>query len=143
MYTFELPSGIEAVLRPITGNEESLLTDRRLMKNGTAVNQVLLNCLESLGGNEKPSMEDVLALLSGDRLFLLVRLRQVSFGEEVALTPALSRPVLRRGQPRSRSISKTWRLRSIPRSANSASSCRVRRRRSCSRRSMDTWRSDS
>lgn len=86
MHTFELPSGIEAVLRPITGNEESLLTDRRLMKNGTAVNQVLLNCLETLGGNEKPSMEDVLALLSGDRLFLLVKLRQVSFGDEVALT---------------------------------------------------------
>lgn len=86
MHICELPSGIEAVLRPITGNEESLLTDRRLMKNGTAVNQVILNCLESLGGNEKPTMEDVLALLSGDRLFLLVKLRQVSFGDEVALT---------------------------------------------------------
>lgn len=86
MHIFELPSGIEAALRPITGNEESLLTDRRLMKNGNAVNQVILNCLESLGGNEKPTMEDVLALLSGDRLFLLVKLRQVSFGDEVALT---------------------------------------------------------
>ncbi len=86
MYTFELPSGTTAALRPITGNEESLLTDRRLMKNGTAVNQVLLNCLESLGGNEKPSMEDILVLLSGDRLFLLVKLRQISFGDEVALS---------------------------------------------------------
>lgn len=86
MHAFELPSGIEAALRPITGNEESLLTDRRLMKNGAAVNQVLLNCLESLGGNDAPAMEDVLGLLSGDRLFLLVKLRQISFGDEVTLS---------------------------------------------------------
>ena len=97
MHTFELPSGIEAALRPITGNEESLLTDRRLMKNGAAVNQVLLNCLESLGGNDAPAMEDVLGLLSGEvvaRLSPAVSVGLAALGVFVGLALGTS---LRRG----------------------------------------------
>jgi len=88
MYTFTLPSGLEAELREMTGAEESLLTNRRLMKDGEGVNQVLRNCLVRLGDRTELAAKDVLDLLSGDRLFLLVKLRQISFGDEVDLTLA-------------------------------------------------------
>lgn len=85
MHTFTLPSGIEIGLVEMTGAEEDLLTNRRLMKNGEAINQVLLNCTKRLGENAEPKMKDILDLLSGDRLFALVRLRQISLGDEVEL----------------------------------------------------------
>jgi len=85
MHMFTLPSGIEIGLVEMTGAEEDLLTNRRLMKNGEAINQVLLNCTKRLGENAEPKMKDVLDLLSGDRLFALARLRQISLGDEVEL----------------------------------------------------------
>jgi len=85
MHTFTLPSGIEIGLVEMTGAEEDLLTNRRLMKNGEAINQVLLNCTKRLGDNAEPKMKDVLDLLSGDRLYALVRLRQISLGDEIEL----------------------------------------------------------
>ena len=88
MYTFTLPSGLEAELREMTGADESLLTNRRLMKDGEGVNQVLRNCLVRLGDRTELAAKDVLDLLSGDRLFLLVKLRQISFGDEVDLSLA-------------------------------------------------------
>lgn len=36
MYTFELPSGIEIELKEMTGVEEELLTNQRLIRNGEA-----------------------------------------------------------------------------------------------------------
>lgn len=85
MHIFELPSGVEVELREMTGAEEELLTNQRLIRTGDAVNQVLKNCIVRLGENEEPSVKDVLDLLSGDRLFILVKLRQVSLGDEVEL----------------------------------------------------------
>ena len=55
----------------MTGAEEELLTNQRLIRSGDAVNQVLLNCLVRLGESTQPTMKDVLDLLSGDRLFML------------------------------------------------------------------------
>ena len=85
MHTFELPSGIEIELREMTGAEEELLTNQRLIRTGDAVNQVFKNCIVRLGDNDEPTVKDVLDLLSGDRLFILVRLRQISLGDEVEL----------------------------------------------------------
>ena len=95
MYIIELPSGIEAEIREMTGAEEELLTNQRLIRNGTAINQVLKNCLIRLGENSQPSMQDVLAMLSGDRLTLLVELRKVSLGNEVDLELVCSNAVCR------------------------------------------------
>ena len=92
MHTFTLPSGPEIALAEMTGAEEDLLTNQRLAKTGEAVNQVLANCLKRLGDNEAPGMKDVLDMLSGDRLFALVRLRQVSLGDEVELDLACPNP---------------------------------------------------
>ena len=85
MHTFELPSGIEIELKEMTGAEEELLTNQRLIRSGDAINQVLRNCLVRIDDNTDPSVNDVLDLLSGDRLFALVRLRQISLGDEVEL----------------------------------------------------------
>ncbi|VBB41662.1 hypothetical protein TRIP_B120097 [uncultured Desulfatiglans sp.] len=85
MHTFELPSGLEIELREMTGAEEELLTNQRLIRTGDAVNQALKNCIVRLGDNDEPTVKDVLDLLSGDRLFVLVRLRQISLGDEVEL----------------------------------------------------------
>ena len=86
MYTFELPSGPEIELREMTGAEEELLTNQRLIRSGDAVNRVFVNCILRLGESD-PAVSDVLTMLSGDRLFTLVRLRQVSLGDEVKLDP--------------------------------------------------------
>ena len=85
MHTFTLPSGTEIDLVEMTGVEEDLLTNQRLIKTGEAVNQVLANCIKRVGDSDTPGMKDVLDMLSGDRLFVLVRLRQVSLGDEVEL----------------------------------------------------------
>ncbi len=85
MYTFTLPSGSEIELREMTGAEEELLTNQRLIRSGDAVNQVLVNCIERIGENSEIGSADVLDMLSGDRLFVLVKLRQISLGDEVEL----------------------------------------------------------
>ncbi len=85
MYTFALPSGSEIEVREMTGAEEELLTNQRLIRNGDAVNQVLANCVLRIGEKDEVGTKDVLDLLSGDRLFTLVKLRQVSLGDEVEL----------------------------------------------------------
>lgn len=69
----------------MTGLEEELLTNQRLIRSGDAINQVLRNCILRLGEKEEISAADVLDMLSGDRLFVLVKLRQISLGDEVEL----------------------------------------------------------
>ena len=85
MYTFQLPSGDEIELREMTGVEEELLTNQRLIRSGDAVNQVLANCILRIGEKANFSANDVLDVLSGDRLFTLVKLRQISLGDEIGL----------------------------------------------------------
>jgi len=69
----------------MTGAEEELLTNQRLIRSGDAVNQVLANCTLRIGEDEEIGPKLVMDMLSGDRLFILVKLRQVSLGDEVEL----------------------------------------------------------
>jgi len=69
----------------MTGAEEELLTNQRLIRTGDAVNQVLANCTLRIGDDEEIGPKVVMDMLSGDRLFTLVKLRQVSLGDEVEL----------------------------------------------------------
>jgi len=55
MHTFELPSGLEIQLREMTGAEEELLTNQRLIRTGDAVNQALKNCIVRLGDSDEPT----------------------------------------------------------------------------------------
>ncbi|MHB9038483.1 MAG: T4 family baseplate hub assembly chaperone [Armatimonadota bacterium] len=85
MYTFILPSGSEIELREMTGAEEELLTNQKLIRSGDAVNQVLANCILRIGESDDVTVKHVLDMLSGDRLYVLVKLRQISLGDEVEL----------------------------------------------------------
>jgi hypothetical protein len=99
VHVIELPSGVEVELREMTGAEEELLTNQRLIRTGDAVNQVLRNCIVRLGDNDEPAVKDVLDLLSGDRLFILVKLRQISLGNEVELELTCANPACRATNP--------------------------------------------
>ena len=91
MYPYTLPSGRACVLREMTGAEEELLTNARLMKSGDALNLVMRNCLVSLDDTTEVTLTQVLDLLAGDRLFLLVKLRQISLGDELTVSLACPR----------------------------------------------------
>lgn len=58
MYSFELPSGAELELREMTGAEEELLTNQRLIRSGEAINQVLRNCFVRLGEKTDPDLSE-------------------------------------------------------------------------------------
>jgi hypothetical protein len=92
MYPFVLPGGMACALREMTGAEEDILTNARLMRQGEGINQILRNCLVSLGETTEVTLTDVLDLLSGDRLFLLIKLRQVSLGDEVRMVLPCTNP---------------------------------------------------
>jgi hypothetical protein len=92
MYPFTLPSGLTCELRELTGAEEELLTNPRLMRSGDGLTQVMRACLVRLGEKDDPTPTNVLDLLAGDRLFILVKLRQISLGDEVALSLTCPNP---------------------------------------------------
>lgn len=79
----------------MTGVEEELLTNQRLIRSGDAVNHVLANCVLRVGDNERPALSDVMNMLSGDRLFTLVKLRQISLGDDVELELVCPNPACR------------------------------------------------
>ena len=89
--TCVLPGGVwdasgvlqrEAELTALTGREEELLADRR---SGPAalVTALLSRCVRRLGGIEPVSEDVARDLLVGDRQFLLIKLRQLTFGDKV------------------------------------------------------------
>jgi hypothetical protein len=92
-YLAELPVGYmdedgrlhkEVSLRKMTGNEEALLTDRKLRANGgLLVTELLTSCVRRLGDIQPVSRSVVSHLTSADRNFLLLQLRKVTFGEEL------------------------------------------------------------
>ncbi len=95
MYTFQLPSGDEIELREMTGAEEEILTNQRLIRSGDAVNQALANCTLRIGESDEIGSRVILDMLSGDRLFTLVKLRQISLGDEVELELSCPNPACR------------------------------------------------
>lgn len=59
-------------IRPMTVNEEKILTTSRLVKSGQALDMIFQNCIKS---RINPS-----ELLSSDRVFLMLWLRSISYG---------------------------------------------------------------
>ena len=86
MYPYTLPSGRQCELREMTGVDEDLLTNTRLIKSGDVLNQVMRNCLVSLDGKSEVALTDVLDLLAGDRHFIVVKLRQISLGDDLTVS---------------------------------------------------------
>ncbi len=97
-FEFELPIGYvdedgrvhrTAVLRKMTGRDEAIMADRR-NRNGAArmMTELLASCLVRLGSIERPTVAVVQCLYSPDRYFLLLRLREITFGPDLAATYA-------------------------------------------------------
>jgi hypothetical protein len=73
----------EVELRPLTGHEEELLAGRSAGNVASAVTAVLARCLVRLAGHEPVPVDVVRRLLAADRDFLLLRLRELTFGDAV------------------------------------------------------------
>lgn len=65
-------------VRPLTVHEEKILTTARLVKSGQALDMVFKNVIKSGGKNGEPL--DPGLLLSSDRVYLMLWLRAVSYG---------------------------------------------------------------
>jgi hypothetical protein len=75
----------EAELEPLTGRDEELLSDKSVSP-AALVTSLLARCVARIGAIA-PVTEDVArALLVGDRQFLLLKLRQLTFGDRVDAT---------------------------------------------------------
>jgi hypothetical protein len=89
----ELPGGIldsrgqcfkTVIVRQLTGRDEELLADRRYRNAGQQVTEFLAQVLVEIPGLDKPVSKELVAeMLIGDRDYLLLRLRQISLGDEV------------------------------------------------------------
>ena len=65
-------------IRPMTVHEEKILSTPRLVKSGQALDMVFSNCIKSSGKDGQPF--DPGMLLSSDRVFIMLWLRSVSYG---------------------------------------------------------------
>src|SRR6266496_3877278 len=98
--TFLLPGGYwdasgvlhrEAELIALTGREEELLADKTAGAAAGLVTALLARCMRGIG-TVRPVTEDVARELPvGDRQYLLIKLRQLTCGDQEALTPLLAR----------------------------------------------------
>ena len=77
-----LPSGITIEYRGMTGRDEDLLTNRKKLMSGEAMDEILKNCIIDFGG-KAPMLSDVEALISPDRIALLLAIRIESYGDSM------------------------------------------------------------
>lgn len=83
-----------AVLRKMTGRDEAIMADRRNRNSGAKMmTELLASCLVRLGELERPDVYVVQKLYSADRYFLLLKLREITFGPD--LTASYSCPTCR------------------------------------------------
>lgn len=85
--TLTLPSGKTATVREMTGKEQRGFTDRNKVNNGTAINELLAACVDTLNDETLPAdpkvrLDIVTNLLSGDRQTLLFNIRKESLGSD-------------------------------------------------------------
>jgi hypothetical protein len=70
-----LPSGLECTIREMTATEEGFLASQKMLKSGEAFEKILRNCVV-----EKDI--DLDNLLVGDRYFLMLAIRKLTYGDE-------------------------------------------------------------
>src|SRR2546429_581181 len=73
----------EVKLMPLAGREEQLLADNRQRESASLVTVVLGRCVERIGGISPVSEDVARSLLIADRQYLLLKLREVTFGDQV------------------------------------------------------------
>jgi hypothetical protein len=97
MPVVKLPLGGAARIRGMTGRDEDILTNRKKLQSGEAVDEIMANCVEALGSlvetdgldpefiveKDFVQISDILRLKTPDRMAILQALRIESFGEEM------------------------------------------------------------
>lgn len=73
--TFLFPGNWEGQMREMKVAEENMLLDRRHRKNAAAINNVLQACMLTEGIK-------VMDMLVGDRVFAMIQLRRLTYGDE-------------------------------------------------------------
>jgi hypothetical protein len=83
----KLPSGIQVEISPIDGKTERMLEDKKLVQSGAFIDKYLASRIVSIDGDDTltPQKKEkaVLDMLSGDRNFLLYKIRVDSYGPEM------------------------------------------------------------
>src|SRR4051812_40667192 len=78
-----------ATLRKMTGRDEAIMADKRNRHNGARlITELLGSCLVRVGSIESPGTRVSQALYTSDRHFLLIKLREFTFGPEMQATYA-------------------------------------------------------
>jgi len=89
---FQLPGGYvdekgivhqEVQLTPLTGKEEELLTQNHSQESASLVTSVLSRCVQRLGSIHPVSEDMTRSMLIADRQYLLLKLREMTFGDRV------------------------------------------------------------
>ena len=73
------PTSGEVNIRPMTGQEETILSTTRFMRQGRGIEMIFRNCLQERNINPE-------RLLSIDRTYLLIFLRAISYGNMYEVT---------------------------------------------------------
>lgn len=73
----------EVELKPLTGREEELLAASGQRESASLVTTVLSRCIQRIGTISSVSEALVRDLLVADRQYLLLKLREVTFGEQI------------------------------------------------------------
>jgi hypothetical protein len=77
----------KAVLRKMIGRDEALMADKANRGSGARlITELLASCTLRLGSIERPQRSVIQGLYSADRHFLLVKLREITFGAEMQAT---------------------------------------------------------
>jgi hypothetical protein len=76
----------EVELTPLSGHEEELLAERKLPDGAALVTIILSRCVRRLGNISPVSAGLARHLLVADRQYLLLRLRAITFGDQVQAT---------------------------------------------------------
>jgi hypothetical protein len=73
----------EVRLRALSGREEELLAARRGATSAAQVTEIITRCVERIGGVHPVNAATARELLVADRQFILLHLRQATFGDQV------------------------------------------------------------
>jgi hypothetical protein len=93
--TFLLPGGYrsldgalhrEVELAPLSGHEEELLANRESAASATFLTGLLTRCVHQIGTISPISSDIIRSLLIADRQYLVLKLREVTFGDRVQAT---------------------------------------------------------
>ena len=83
-----LPSGIECEIQELTAEAERVLTNKADIKSGQWINKFIAKALVTINGKPVPENQGeliniLLDMRTGDRNYLLLRIRMQSYGDEM------------------------------------------------------------